>query len=355
MKTSAITFLEPLKPPCNTVSLQNVFLHVTKACNLYCSYCYFSARHAMPDEMGTAELSRLWPEMATLRPEKVVFTGGEPLLRKDIAELLRGLRGADPEHNILRCLNSNGHLVTSELARELVGLADEVRVSLDALAPRNDSLRGKGNFAAAVRALETYYAVGFEPKVLITVTRQSLPDLEDLVCFLVGRKFTRLNINCFRPIGRGKLHGDWSVGAADVNAALNRAWARCYPDRDSRPEPPEQDDFQCNCGVGRFLNIMPNGDVFPCHVLTQPEFRCGNVREESLLSICRSRGLLGTLARLDFRTLAQADEGLSSLIRRGACMGEVYARTQTIPAWKEFIPACTGDVHCRGCASKDLV
>lgn len=292
----------------------------------------------MLNEMSSEELSRIWPALVTLRPKKVVFTGGEPLLRNDITELLRGLRTADPEHHIRRCLNSNGHLVTPELARELVGLADEVRVSLDALALRNDALRGKGNFTVALRALEIYYAVGFEPKVLITVTRQSLPDLEDLVCFLVERKFTRLNINGFRPIGRGAEHGDWGVTTAKINDTLKRAWARCYPDRDSPPEPPEQDDFQCTCGVGRFLNIMPNGDVFPCHVLTQPEFRCGNVREENLLAICQRRGLLGTLAGLDFRDLARADERLAPLAKQGACMGDVYERTMDSPVWKDALP-----------------
>lgn len=288
--------------------------------------------------MNTEEFAELWPKMSRLRPEKVVFTGGEPLLRKDIVELLRGLRNADPDHRITLCLNSNGHLVTPELARELVGLADEVRVSLDALAPRNDALRGGGNFAAALRALETYYALGFEPKVLITVTRQSLPDLEDLVCFLVEQKFTRLNINAFRPIGRGAEHGDWGVSASEVNAALARAWARCYPDRDTSPEPVEMEGFQCTCGVGRFLNIMPNGDVFPCHVLTQREFRLGNVREESLLHICRRSGLLGQLADLDFREMAREDETVAELAQRGTCMGKVYAKTHQAPIWRDKMP-----------------
>jgi MoaA/NifB/PqqE/SkfB family radical SAM enzyme len=273
-----------------------------------------------------------------LSPNKVVFTGGEPLLRSDIVDLLRGLRDADPGHHITRCLNSNGHLVTPKLARELVGLADEVRVSVDALAPRNDALRGPGNFEAAIRALDTYYAVGFEPKVLITVTRQSLPDLEELVCFLVKRKFTRLNINGFRPIGRGAAHREWRVGTAETNAVLARAWARCYPERGNPPEPPEQDDLQCTCGVGRYLNIMPNGDVFPCHSLTQREFRLGSVREESLLHICRRNGLLGQLADMDFTAVAQQEPRLTVLSRSGTCMGNVYAGTQSLPVWREKLP-----------------
>lgn len=315
--------------------LTNVFLHVTKACNLHCSYCYFPARTPLPDEMSTEELIRLSPELVRLCGKKLVITGGEPLLRRDVLDFLRGLRAADPEHRTIRCLNTNGHLVTAKLARELVGLADEVRVSLDALAPLNDSMRGSGNFAAALRALEIFYAQGFEPKVLITVTRKSLPDLEELVCYLVSRKFTRLNVNLFRPIGRGAEHREWLVFAGEVGEVLDRAWKRCYPDRKHQPLPPEIEDAPCNCGVGRFLNIMPNGDVFPCHVLTQREFRLGNVREESLLHICRRSGLLGQLADLDFRDMAREDETVSELAQRGTCMGNVYAKTHQAPVWRE--------------------
>ena len=112
-----------------------------------------------------------------MKPQKVVFTGGEPLLRMDIMDQIRGLRDADPGHHVLRCLNTNGHLMTPELARNLVGLVDEVRVSVDALPERNDSLRGRGSFEAAMKALDDLHAVGFEPKALVTVTLISLPDL----------------------------------------------------------------------------------------------------------------------------------------------------------------------------------
>ena len=313
-----------------TVSLRNVFLHVTKACNLRCEYCYFSASRPMPDEMTAEEFDRLWPDMVAISPQKVVFTGGEPLLRPDILDLLRGLRDADPDHLVLRCLNTNGHLVTKELARELVGLADEVRVSLDALPRRNDALRGEGNFDAAMRALDHYYSVGFEPKVLVTVTSQSIDDLEELICLLIEKRITRINLNGFRPIGRGRGR-EWQVDPAEVRATVHRAWSRFFSGLPS-PDPPEIES-QRSCGVGQFLNIMPNGDVFPCHVLTDRAWSCGNLREESLPDICRQSGLLGQLAALDFKHLTGEDARLTPLTRPGTCMGNVYAETRSLAVW----------------------
>lgn len=343
METSAYHHLESETAVAETVSLKNIFLHVTKACNLRCVYCYFSAREPLPDEMTAAEFASLWADFVVVSPEKVVFTGGEPLLRSDILDLLQGLREADKEHSILRCLNSNGHLVTKDLAWRLVGLADEVRVSIDALEARNDALRGAGNFAAAMRALKTYYSVGFEPKVLVTVTSQSLPDLEELICFLIEKRLTRIKLNGFRPIGRGREHWELMVNPDDVRTAVQKARARCYPNADAPPHAPAEPnepevESQTNCGVGSFLNIMPNGDVFPCHVLTQSEFRCGNLREQSLVEICRRTGLLGQLSRLDFKELAKQEGQLAPVLKSGACMGEVYAKTRSLPVWSNSIP-----------------
>lgn len=339
MELSAFPWMDRESSSRETIPLKNVFLHTTKACNLKCSYCYFSAHKPLPDEMTTEEFTTLWPTLVRIRPEKVIFTGGEPLLRADILDLLRGLRDADPEHRILRCLNSNGHLVTPQFSRAVVDLADEVRVSLDAFSERNDSLRGPGNFEAAVQALNYYRDAGFEPKVLVTVTAESLPDLEEFLCFLVERKITRININLFRPIGRGRGHWEWQPNPAKIREATLRAWERCYPGQPlTLPAIPAKGIPQHHCGVGSFINIMPNGDVFPCHVLTDREFCSGNVREQSLLEICQKNGLLGRLANLDFAELADQDERVAELIQSHACLGYIYAQTKSRAVWRNTLP-----------------
>ena len=319
-----------------TVPLTSIYLHVTKECNLHCCYCYFSATRPLPDEMTTEEFSQLWPDMVALRPQKVVLTGGEPLLRMDIMDQIRSLRDADPDHHVLRCLNTNGHLMTPELARNLVGMVDEVRVSVDALPERNDSLRGRGSFESAMKALDDLHAVGFEPKALVTVTSISLPDLEGLMCFLVEKGITHINLHRFRPIGRGKRYLEWQTSPSEYRSTVHRAWQRYCPDQ---PVPPEPRDtgVHSHCGVGFFLNIMPNGDVFPCHVLTNPEFHCGNVRETSLFDICRRDGFLGKLQSLDFSELSRQDKRLAALIELDTCMGTIYFKTRSLQVWRDNI------------------
>ena len=320
-----------------TIPVRTVYFHVTKACNLHCSYCYFSAKKPLPNELTRDECQPLWQELVKLRPQNVLLTGGEPLLRPDLLDLLRDLKAADPKHHIHRCLNSNGHLVTKDFARSVVGLADEVRISLDGMEQRNDAMRGKGNFAAAVNALETYYSVGFEPKVLVTVTSHVLPDLEELLCFLLRKKFTRIHLNNFRPIGRGRGHSEWRADQQGVHDAIRGAWARCYPDRPPLAEMPDTGG-ETHCRVGNNMSILPNGDVFACHVLTQPEMRCGNVREQSLSEICAQNGLLGALQHLDFRDLVAQESQVGTLLQKKACLGEVYSQTRELSVWQRNLP-----------------
>ena len=317
--------------------IRTVFIHVTKACNLACHYCYFSARKPLQDEFTRDDFTAFWPDLVLLAPKTVVFTGGEPLLRSDIVELLQGLKRADPMHLIKRCLNTNGHLMDYRLANELVGVADEVRVSLDGLRKHNDALRGDGNFEAAISALETLRDVGFEPKVLVTLTSTNLGDIEPLVELLLQKKITNINFNGFRQIGRGaKL--DWlRADKKSTRDVLARVWERVNSDLSHPIDAVEQPDCQSHCGVGQFLNILPNGDVYPCHVLTNPVFRIGSLRRQSLMRICRTDGLLAQLSALDFRQLAAEDKTLSQLTVPNTCMGTVYSRTSTSRVWTKHL------------------
>jgi radical SAM protein with 4Fe4S-binding SPASM domain len=293
----------PSCPPPTAVS--NIFLHVTNACNLRCTYCYASAGLPVRNELTTAEILRLWLDIVAIRPRKVVFTGGEPLLRADILTLLEGLRDADPEHEIRRCLNTNGWLITEPVALQLVGLVDEVRVSIDALAGRNDALRGAGSFEAAVSALDACRLVGFEPRAMVTITPTSLPDLQELICFLVSRKITRISFNLVRPIGRAGRSEGWGVDLRAAQAAVRQALEKCLPGQPMPLQTPPG-AIQVDCGLGHFVNIMANGDVYPCYVLTHPRFFVGNVRGESCTAITRRIQAIGESVSSGFASSTQS-------------------------------------------------
>lgn len=115
-------------------------LKITPRCNLKCTFCHYWQMDPQ-DELDTAAWKRILDELAELHCAKVHFSGGEPLLRPDLPELLRHARDRGMRAN----LTTNATLLTSErLARALVDTGVKgVSVSLDGpTAKVHDRLRG---------------------------------------------------------------------------------------------------------------------------------------------------------------------------------------------------------------------
>jgi radical SAM protein with 4Fe4S-binding SPASM domain len=172
--------------------------------------------------------------------------------------------------------------------------------------------------------------------VLVTVTSISVPELKELLCFLIAKGITRINLNPFRPIGHGVDHPDWDAAPSEVDGAVRRAWDECCRGQPI-PQGLANPAIHTNCGIGSFITIMPDGDVFPCHALMIPEFHCGNVRQQCLIEICRHHSLLDKLRGLDFHQLACQDKHLVPLTGLNICLGSIFARTRSLPVWRETL------------------
>ena len=156
----------------------------------------------MPGEMSAADYATLWPQLAQLSPEKVIVTGGEPLMRGDLLPLLAALREADQVRRMTVCLNTNGSLVTPSMARQLREFVDEVRVSVDGTESVHDALRGAGSLRAALDALSCFAVAGFVPRAVITATRTSLSCLDQTLLLLLRHGVTNIRLARFHPMGR---------------------------------------------------------------------------------------------------------------------------------------------------------
>ncbi len=115
--------------------LFNINLEVTKRCNARCNFCDYWKEGASP------ELEDYVPVVKKLKPLSVSLTGGEPLLRKDLAHVIASLRRSSGF--LFISLITNGSLLTAERGLELwkAGL-DELSISLDYLDERHDQDRG---------------------------------------------------------------------------------------------------------------------------------------------------------------------------------------------------------------------
>lgn len=117
-----------------------VDLNLTNECNLRCLYCYADAGGPLESEMSTDEVIHLLDRLVVLSPTVIAFTGGEPLLRKDLFEIAPYAT----EIGLPTSLVTNGILIDERNAEQLAEYFDKVQVSLDgSTASIHERLRGK--------------------------------------------------------------------------------------------------------------------------------------------------------------------------------------------------------------------
>ncbi|MFC6784614.1 TIGR04347 family pseudo-SAM/SPASM protein [Halobaculum halobium] len=186
----------------------------TKRCNLSCSHCYAGADvGAAPGELTTAEAKGMLDELADYGAPVVLFSGGEPLVREDLPELVAHASDA----GIRPVLSTNGTLLTRDRARELrdAGLA-YAGISVDGRREVNDAFRGQeGAFDAAVDGIEACLDVGLKTGLRYTVTDDTVPDMEAVVDLLTDVGVDRF---CFYHLA----YGGRGVPDADITPETRR-------------------------------------------------------------------------------------------------------------------------------------
>ena len=198
-----------------------VVWNTTNQCNLECVHCYAGAEsEPKVGELTTAEGKRLLDDLADYGAPVVLFSGGEPMVREDLAELVAYAADA----GIRPVLSTNGTLLTTDRARELkkAGLA-YAGVSVDGLAERNDEFRGvDGAFRAAVEGIETCLDVGLKTGLRYTVTRQNVGDLDGVVDLLSDIGLDRFCFYHLSYSGRGETLDSVDLDTAERREVVTR-------------------------------------------------------------------------------------------------------------------------------------
>ena len=207
--------------------------NLTYRCNLACEHCYLDAggtplvgteNFADRSELGTEECFRVIDEIAAFAPECVtILTGGEPLLRRDILEIVR--RAA--ERGLWVVVGTNGVRITENVARRLAEAgARGLSLSLDALDPdRHDRFRKvRGAWQNTVEGAEILNRTGLPFIVQTTAGSHNLGELEAIADFAHDRLAAKVwNLYFLVPTGRGQFVSDITPAQYDeVLASLYR-------------------------------------------------------------------------------------------------------------------------------------
>jgi len=337
--------------------------NLTYRCNLACEHCYLDAggRPQVEDaafadrsELTTDQCFKVVDDIAAFAPEAVtILTGGEPLLRRDILEIVRYAAG----RGLFVVVGTNGVKITATLAALLReegvrGLA----LSLDAMDPdRHDAFRRvRGAWRNTVEGARILKEAGLPFIVQTTVGAHNVNELEAIAEFAhVELAASVWNLYFLVPTGRGTFVSDISPAEydrvlADL-ATIQKAYAgrmlvnaKCAPHYvktllETDPGSPFLKAYTggaggCPAGT-HYLGIRPNGDVTPCPYL--PVFG-GNLREASLAAVWSDSEVFTTIRK---RASLGGRCGACELNSRcGGCRARAYGATGDVLAED---PLCT--------------
>ena len=179
-----------------------VVYNCLQRCNLRCIHCYAQATgEEAPDILSTDEAKKMIDSTADFGCPVMLFSGGEPLLREDVFDLMRHAKA----RGMRTTLSTNGTLITPEVAEDLKSCnMGYVGISLDGMKEIHDKFRRhKGCWEEALAGLDNCKAAGLRTGLRITLTKHNYMEVPKLLDLIVEREINRI---CFYHLvytGRG--------------------------------------------------------------------------------------------------------------------------------------------------------
>lgn len=291
---------------------------------MVCQHCYRDAGKKAKGELTTDEAKGLLAEIKKANFNLVIFSGGEPLLRKDVYELIAYANNL----GLISSLGTNGLLLDSDAAKKLKALKlSSAGISIDSISPDyHDSLRRrKGAWEAAIKATKNCSQAGLTFQLHTTLTKDNYLDITDFVKLSTTVGAKQHYFFFLVPCGRAKEIEDRALSASQHEEALRliiqaRKSSKIYLRPVCAPQFVRISSQNSNirrkdgvhnlekgCLAGRdYCLISPEGDVYPCPYLP---LKIGNVRltkfsqiwkENPTFAALRGNNLKGKCARCEF-------------------------------------------------------
>lgn len=292
-----------------------VVWNTTNRCNLRCKHCYINAEDIdYSNELTHDEAREFIRDLAAMRAPVLLFSGGEPLLRKDLFELGRyavdmGLRAV---------ISSNGTLIDDEMAQKIKMAGFQyVGISIDGAPETHDDFRNKkGAFDEALRGVKACQKIGIKTGVRFTVNKHNQQDLPEIFDILKNEGIPRFCMYHLVYAGRGEQMIEMDTTLDEKRKILelvsqktvelhnqgveveilttdNHADGIYLLNQIRRRQPERSEEIikllemhgGCSAGT-KFANVDPQGNVHPCQFWQ--DYSVGNIREKPFSEIWTS-------------------------------------------------------------------
>lgn len=255
-----------------------VIFNVTNRCNSVCGYCYAKYYARENSELSKDQIFSIVDELVNMGTRRISLSGGEPLLRQDIGEIIAYIK----DKGIDCILNTNGLLVTERI--EDIKAVDAICISLDGPGNVHDSYRGKGSYKKVIEAIRCARENNFTVHTNTVLHRKNVDSIDFIL--RIAKRYNLLaefnvSIACLYD---EEKDADYKNGDVKIKRALQKLIKykeKGYPILFSKKAfeytlawpsyrveaffdvPP---DFEhTRCSAGKFFCLLDtNGDVYPC-------------------------------------------------------------------------------------------
>ncbi|WZL72688.1 radical SAM protein [Clostridiaceae bacterium 35-E11] len=279
--------------------------NITKRCNLYCKHCYRESTSTPEEnELSTQEGKKLIEEIAKAGFKILIFSGGEPILRKDLYTLIHHAK----QIGLIPVLGSNGTLITKEVAQQLKKSgARTIGISLDSLHPnRHDTFRQSlGSFEKTLMGIRHCLEANLRVQINTTVNKNNKDEITKITDFAETLGASAHHLFFLVSVGRGKDIAEQALNPNEYIDAIHLILDKqkhttielkptCAPQfmvEAKKQEMPMRFSRGCIAGI-RYCCLLPNGDVHVCPYLP---IKVGNVKNKPFDKIWAESEVFQTL------------------------------------------------------------
>lgn len=285
--------------------LIDLFWECTLSCNAKCKHCGSDAKNKCYEgELTTQEIKDTFKQIAQeMDTSKILIdvTGGEPLVRKDLYEVMEY---ATNELGFHWGMTTNGILLTDENIQKLKQAnLESVSISIDGLEPTHDEFRGvPGSYRTIIQNIKKLKEANFLKHLQVTTVfhKDNIDEIEELY-----KEFSALGLDSWRlmpmdPIGRANENTNLLLDGHDIKKILDfikknnsKKFPLCYGcagflgmkyENEVRPG-----YFNCRTGIS-VASILYNGDLYVCpNVPRMKHLVQGNVRKDNICDVWNNK------------------------------------------------------------------
>lgn len=241
---------------------------ITSRCNLKCTHCCASADIMNKDTLSNSDVKAIIDKIVICKPESIVLTGGEPMLRDDFLDILEYTK---KNYHGKIIVATNGTLINNDNIDKLIECSSQLDISLDGVDEETCSvIRGKGVFSKVIDNIKLLHSKDFNEITVSMTMSEKTENLEKKFYELNKILGTQAYTRRFTPIGRGLSNKHLFL--SDEN---NELYIPNYIKEDTNQIIPI-----CSCRAGKYeLFISNKGDLYPCSSFINDRDKLGNMAD----------------------------------------------------------------------------